>query len=162
MFIVRKGLYMMNIQEIEEKLRAEYEGRIAQLQKRILALEKSSALEKRNRINEILRKSRIRIVLDNKAVKGECMTEDELVEVKSLLRAQTPCFYALVYATEFLSEKQMALCLLVRLGFSSSDIQHLLDISSGYTSNAKKTISKKMFGKEMQQKNFEDKIHQML
>lgn len=148
--------------QLEEKLRKEYEGRITQLQKRILVFEESSTLEKRNNINEILRKSEIRIILDKKAVKGECMTEDELAEVKSLLKVQTPSFYALVHDTELLSEKQLALCLLVRLGFSSSDIQHLLDISSGYASNAKKTISKKMFGKEMQQKNFEEKIHQML
>ena len=148
--------------QLEEKLRKEYEGRITQLQKRILVFEESSTLEKRNNINEILRKSEIRIILDKKAVKGECMTEDELAEVKSLLKVQTPSFYALVHDTELLSEKQLALCLLVRLGFSSSDIQHLLDISSGYASNAKKMISKKMFGKEMQQKNFEEKIHQML
>ena len=97
-----------------------------------------------------------------KAAKGQLATDEELEKVKLLVGEFCPRFYVLVFEKENLSDKQLAVCLLVRLFFVPVELQTLLGISSGYATNVKRTLAKKLFGEEISPKDFEERIHKMV
>lgn len=146
----------------QEEVIKKYKQNISELEKRILIFETPSSVDEGLRVNKLILKSDVRQKIDKKATKGEYLTEEDLTDIKTLLDEHTPHFLTLIENSKLLSEKQIEICLLVRLFFTSTDIQHLLLISSGYASNAKKTISKKIFGDFMSPKEFDAKIRQML
>lgn len=132
------------------------------LKKRITEIETPASLNMYLKINETLRKSEIRRIVGKKVVKGLPVTEEELGKIKELIGEFCPRFYAWIYEKDSLSDKQIAVCLLIRLFFSSVDLQVLLGISSGYATNVKRVLSKKLFEAEMSPKEFEEKIHKMV
>lgn len=132
------------------------------LKDKIKKLETPPSLQMCVQVNDMLLKSPIRISLEKKAIKGMLASSEELEDMKKVLGKLTPTYYTKVCCTNGLSEKQIAVCLLVRFFFSSSDLQHLLGISSGYATNVKRNLSKKLFDEELSPKEFEDKIHKLI
>lgn len=148
--------------EAQENTRNEYEQRITELEKRILFFETPSSLSECLRVDKILQESSIHQELDRKAMVGVSVSAEEIEETKKILAKHTPNFFALISHSTLLTDKQIAICMLVRLGFTATDLQALLNISSGYASNSKRKISKKLFGEELTPKDFDAKIHKML
>lgn len=152
------------LKETNESLKnfkAESEDEIAKLQKRILLFENSHSVGELLEVNETLKNSEIRKKIDKKAVKGQKIIMSELMEVEELIKKIAPKFYGIICQTELLSDTQISVCLLLRMFFSSSDLQSLLGISSGYASNVKRKVSKKLFGEELSPKEFEERIHKI-
>lgn len=152
------------LKETNESLKnfkAESEGEIAKLQNRILLFENSHSVGELLGVNETLKNSEIRKIIDKKAVKGQRIIKSELMEVEELIKKIAPKFYGIICQTELLSDTQISVCLLLRMFFSSSDLQSLLGISSGYASNVKRKVSKKLFGEELSPKEFEERIHKI-
>ena len=152
------------LKETNESLKnfkAESEDEIAKLQKRILLFENSHSVGELFEVNETLKNSEIRKKIDKKAVKGQKIIMSELMEVEELIKKIAPKFYGIICQTELLSDTQISVCLLLRMFFSSSDLQSLLGISSGYASNVNLKVSKKLFGEELSPKEFEERIHKI-
>ena len=140
----------------------EYEKKIEILNKRISEFEKPIPFKKCNEVNVYLRSIALRKIIDKKALLGQKITKEELIEIGKILGEQTPKFYALVFSLDILNETDIAVCLLVRLFFSSSDIHVLLGISSGHASTIKRRIALKLFGEELSPKEFEEKLHNLV
>lgn len=140
----------------------EYEKKIEILNKRISEFEKPIPLKKCNEVNVYLHNIALRKIIDKKAQLGQEITKEELIEIGKILGEQTPKFYALVFSLDILNETDIAVCLLVRLFFSSSDIHVLLGISSGHASTIKRRIALKLFGEELSPKEFEEKLHNLV
>lgn len=132
------------------------------LKKRITEIETPTSLKMYLQINDALRNSDIRRAVAKKVAKGQLVTEEELTAVKKVVGEFCPRFYVAVCEKEDLTDKQIAVCLLIRLFFSSVDLQILLGISSGYATNVKRALAKKLLGADMNPKEFEAHIHKMV
>ena len=132
------------------------------LKERITEIETPAFVNMYLKVNQTLEESEIRHLLMKKAAKGQLATDEDLEKVKLLVGEFCPRFYVLVFEQENLSDKQLAVCLLVRLFFVPVELQTLLGISSGYATNVKRTLGKKLFGEEISPKEFEKRIHKMV
>lgn len=132
------------------------------LKKQIKKIEAPAFVNMYLKVNQTLEESEIRHLLKKKAAKGQLATDEELEKVRLLVGEFCPRFYVLVFEKENLSDAQRTVCLLARLFFTSADLQTLLGISSGYASNVKRTLSKKLFGEEISPREFDARIYKMV
>lgn len=151
----------LQMEELHLQL-VQYQSDNQELKKRIRELETPVFVNICLKVNQTLEESEIHHLLKKKAAKGQLATDEELAKVKDLIGELCPRFYVLVFEKENLSDAQRAVCLLARLFFTSADFQTLLGISSGYASNVKRTLSKKLFGEEISPREFDARIYKMV
>lgn len=157
-------------QRMEMKLQMEelhlqlmqYQRDNQELKERIKEIETPVFANMYLKVNKILQESEIRRIIAKKNAKGMAITDEDLAKVKELVGEFCPRFYVLVFEKENLSDAQRAVCLLARLFFTSADFQTLLGISSGYASNVKRTLGKKLFGEEISPREFDARIYKMV
>ena len=71
-----------------------------------------------------------------------------------------PTFYDVMNGRQQLSQKEYRVCLLVKIGFGSSDIDVVMNQKPSFASITKKRLHKKVFGYEGTAADFEHKLHQ--
>ena len=84
------------------------------------------------------------------------VTDEDWQELKDTIGQMYPTFYHITNAHNILSEKEYHICLLVKAGFTSSDIEVLTGTTNGTT--IRQRLMKKVFGTEGKAKDFDQKI----
>jgi len=75
-----------------------------------------------------------------------CPTDKEWHELEILFRQNLPSFYTFVIKNDSITEQEIKVCMLTRLGFSSGRIAILLKTSAQRVTNAKISANNKLFG----------------
>ena len=84
------------------------------------------------------------------------VTDEDWQELKDTIEQMYPTFYYVTNAHGILSEREYHICLLVKAGFTSSDIEVLTGTTNGTT--IRQRLMKKVFGTEGKAKEFDQKI----
>lgn len=80
------------------------------------------------------------------AARGESATYREIESIADIVRAEFPSYYAHISSSQPpLLQREIQVCVLMRLRFQSSEIGTLLGVSAQSITNAKSAINKKLF-----------------
>ncbi len=95
---------------------------------------------------QTLRNSEIAVRLHSLAAKGNDATEYELTAATALVGNMLPEFYNTINLPEYkLTEREIKLCVLIRLNFIPSEIAVLFNLSLQRITNIRSSINKKLF-----------------
>ena len=75
-----------------------------------------------------------------------CLTNNDLDELLLVVRQYLPHFYMEITKDDILSDRELVVCILLRLKFSIKELGVLLDTSASSISNTKKRACEKLFG----------------
>ena len=92
------------------------------------------------------------------AISKRPVTDNDWQELKETVERLYPTFYHDTNAHGILSEKDYRTCLLVKAGFTTTEIDHLMGLTQGSTSTNRQRLMKKVFGTEGKAKEFDQKI----
>lgn len=96
-----------------------------------------------------LRNCETSIKLHTLAAKGHEATENELAKVSMLVKNELTSFHATINAPEHkLNEREIYVCVLIRLCFIPSEIAVLLNLSLQSITNIRSRINKKLFNQD--------------
>ena len=84
---------------------------------------------------------------------------EELRELRNLMNEEIPQFYTTLNTPRYtLSPLEYDVSLLVRVHFSPSEIQKLTGLSSGYVSNIRTRLLKKVFDQEGKGADYDERL----
>ena len=86
------------------------------------------------------------------------VTDNDWQELKETVERLYPTFYHDTNTHCILSEKDYRTCLLVKTGFTPTEIDHLMGLPISSTSTNRQRLMKKVFGTEGKAKEFDQKI----
>ena len=86
------------------------------------------------------------------------VTDNDWQELKETVERLYPTFYHDTNTHCILSEKDYRTCLLVKAGFTPTEIDHLMGLPISSTSTNRQRLMKKVFGTEGKAKEFDQKI----
>ena len=88
------------------------------------------------------------------------LREEDWHQLSKTIEEIYPTFYDVMNGRQQLSQKEYHVCLLVKIGFGSSDIDVVMNQKPSFASITKKRLHKKVFGYEGTAADFERKLHQ--
>lgn len=95
---------------------------------------------------EVLKKAIIVKRLHEYSEHGKSASDKEWTELNNIVKKFIPDFLTFLKENDNeLSFREIEICILIRLGFKSSDIKILLDISSQHLTNIRNSINLKLF-----------------
>ena len=92
------------------------------------------------------------------AISKRPVTDNDWQELKETVERLYPTFYHDTNSHGILSEKDYRTCLLVKTGFTPTEIDHLMGLPISSTSTNRQRLMKKVFGTEGKAKEFDQKI----
>ena len=105
-----------------------------------------------------LYESDIYVKIKGKSKRGIALSDNEKLELKEYFDKKNPNFHIVLNTNCSLSDKEFLVCILTRMGFSPSDIQNLIGISSAYASTIRKRLAQKVFKESLSPKQFDERI----
>lgn len=115
----------------------------------IFANEKAEReIKKRDLISEMLFNSNAYKLTKSKLEQGKNITKKEWEEIDICINNIVDEFKTRLYSLYPISDQEYRMCLLIRLGFGTTDIALLLNRSTGAMSLARKRLYAKMFGED--------------
>ncbi|MGM9704344.1 MAG: hypothetical protein ACI3YZ_12480 [Prevotella sp.] len=105
-----------------------------------------------------LYESDIYVKIMGKSKRGIALSDNEKLELKEYFDKKNPNFHIILNTNCSLSDKEFLVCILTRMGFSPSDIQNLIGISSAYASTIRKRLAQKVFNESLTPKQFDERI----
>jgi hypothetical protein len=122
------------------------EQEIDDLKQKISNNSKLKTQEKKRKIIDELSKSDIVNKLNAMSVKGEPASDEDLSELVSLFRVEAPYFFTEIQEKcKIMTQRELRVCVLVKLNFDTSSIANLLGTSMPVISNTKRTLLSKIF-----------------
>ena len=101
--------------------------------------------------------------LERKAAHGAKLSENELEYAFQLVRTYLPIFHEfLVFQANEMSDIEKKTTILIRLYFKPKDVSNLLGVSPSYISKIRVELMAKLFGKNGNSKDFDNKLLQMI
>lgn len=98
--------------------------------------------------------------LHNEASIGHAITDNDLIDVFSLIERNYPNFLEeLSHLSTRLTHKQKSLCALTKLYFIPSEIGSLLNMRYQSVTNMRSRLAKSLFGEDCETEMFDTKIH---
>ena len=135
---------------------------IMYLRQRYLARLNSLMLKERQERHALERfslyESDIYAKIEEKAKRGIVLSDKETLGLKEYFDKKNPNFHIVLNTNRSLSDKEFLVCILTRMGFSPSDIQNLIGISSAYASTIRKRLAQKVFKESLSPKQFDERI----
>lgn len=89
------------------------------------------------------------------------VTEEDWTQMRNTIEEGFPTFFLRTHSGKRISEKEYKLCLLVKAGFSPTDINVILD-SKEYATNTRKRLLKKIFNIDGTPKDFDQMIQSLV
>ena len=89
------------------------------------------------------------------------VTEEDWKQMRNTIEEGFPTFFLRTHSGKRISEKEYKLCLLVKAGFSPTDINVILD-SKEYATNTRKRLLKKIFNIDGTPKDFDQMIQSLV
>ena len=84
-------------------------------------------------------------------------TEEDWDKLRAEIEVHFPSFYMRMHGGKRINETEYRVCLLVKAGFSASDIDVLLERKE-YAATTRKRLLKKVFDKEGSARDFDDMV----
>lgn len=129
-----------------ENFKKDKEKEINDLRNSIAAYQEDMAHPEAFDLERNMKNSEIAMRLHGLAAKGKEATTKELRSVTALMENGLPDFYSVITDTKTgLNEREMIICMLIRLGFIPSEIATLFCLSLQSITNIKSKINRKLF-----------------
>lgn len=129
-----------------EKFKADKEKEIKELCQSISAYQEDMSNPEIFDLERNLRKCDIATRLHALASRGKESTTHEIDAITGLISSSLPDFHrAITAATAGLTDREILVCMLIRLGFIPSEIATLLDLSLQNITNIRSKINRKLF-----------------
>lgn len=90
--------------------------------------------------------------------KHKTITDNDWGKLRHVLESMYPTFHSTLYARENLSETEYQICLLVKAGFNTYEINTIMGKSSSYASVLRGRLLAKVFGVEGSPHQFDERI----
>ena len=114
-------------------------------------------------VEDILKSSSVFESIQKKADRGEMLTEGEWHELNKLVIDTLPDFYSFISSKKHkLNNNEFKICILRRLDFAPKTIAYMLNLSPSSVTKIRNNMSKKLFGEEVNSKEFDKLLKNLL
>lgn len=157
------------LSQLEEQLKTsqslnEEMASVIEKQRKELLFANEKALKEQQRkddANHSLVSSEAHALVEQKLRAGKLLLKTDWEEIKSNIDRVIEDFKIRLFCIYRMSEQEYHICILVRMGFSTSEIAQLIGRSVGAVSLARKRLYFKMFGKDGSPKEFDEFVNSL-
>lgn len=140
---------LRRLQRNHEEYKRDKQNEIERLQEKLSIYQNDNERPEAWNLGETLLEESVVKDLHLLAARGNSVSDREWNEFVEVLGKYLPQFMRIVKSDEYnLTDREIRICMLIKLRFIPSEIRVLLSLSSQQVTNTRSSINKKLFGKE--------------